>query len=144
MPATEHAERLVERVAQATQSESGHPCGGELEHQRQTVETTDDLGDDVSAGQRGHIARGDGREAVDEQPSRVALGQWREDDDVFVVDAQRNATGEQDVYGGRVGDPLGDDRDTVGEVLAVVEHDEHPLSGERIDDLIQQSLARRH
>src|SRR5215212_7531785 len=49
VPATEDAERLVKRIPQATQSESGHACGGELEHQRQTVEPTDDLGDDVGA-----------------------------------------------------------------------------------------------
>ena len=141
---TEDAERLVERIAQATQSESGHACRGQLERQRQTVEPTDDLGDDVGAGRRGHVLRGEGREAVEEQPSRVVLGEWREDDDVLIVDAQRHAAGQQDVDGACAGDPLGDDGDVVGEVLAVVEHDEHPLSGESIGDLVQQRLAWCH
>ncbi len=143
-PAVEDAERLVERIAQATQSESGNPCGGELEHQRETVETTNDLGDDVGAGRRVHVRRRDGLETVEEQPSRVILGERREDDDVLIVDAHRHPAGEQDVDEVVVGDPVGDDRDSVGEVLAVVEHDQHASSGERIGDLVQQRLTGCH
>ena len=144
VPAAEDAERLVELIAKAGQSESRHAGGGELEHQRQTVEATDDLGDD-SARPVGHVVRRDGLEAVEEQPSRVILGEWRKDRQrAHRRRAAARATGQQDVGGADCGDPVGDDRDALGEVLAVVEHDEHPLPSERIGDLVEQRLAGCH
>ena len=85
-------------------------------------------------GRRHGVLRDDRRDAVEEQPRRVALGERREDVDVLVVGAQRHAAGQQDVDRGRAGETLDDRGEIVGEVLAVVEHDEQTSSGDRIGD----------
>ena len=149
--AAQQSEPVVEPVAEHVWREQGEAGGRELDRERQAVEPAADLrdGGGVVVGQR--EIRVDDARAVDEQSRRPRTRRWprrgltavgrreRErgnGEDLLSSDVERLSTRGEDRQLRAGAQQAGDDGRRFGDLLEVVEDDQHPALPEVVGELV--------
>ena len=144
--AGEHREQVVEALGELGRGQYPHPRGGQLDRQRQAVQTTADLPDGVRVAfadlERWPHQLG----SLLEEPHRVRPGQRRDRPAALALHAQRLAAGGEDGQGRAAGqEPFGEVCHRGGQVLAVVQHDQHgpaaDVTGDRLGGILTGSVG---
>jgi hypothetical protein len=149
-PAGQQRQPLLQAGQEDVGGEMADPRRGQLDRQRQAVQTPTDLGDGGAVRLRQHEVEANGLGAVDEEAHRVALGQlrgWagrvgegqrRHGDDPLHGEAQRLAAGDQRPQPGTGRQQARDQRRRLDDLLEVVQDQEQRLvaqgCGQPLDD----------
>ena len=147
----EQAEPVVQPVGDLGGSECAQPGGGQLDGERRTVQRPADPHHGLDRVRVEREPGAYGRGPVGEQAYRLellgalgvrVLGRQRErrhGAQRLTGDADRLAAGGQDPDPGRGGqEPVGQPRDRVDQVLAVVQHEDEPLGRQGVDEPVQR------
>lgn len=150
----EQPEAVVQPLQQLLNGEGAQPDGGELDREGQPVEAAADLQHDRQVRLGHREIRAYGGDPLGEEPDRVRLRGARqrpgpgdrqrgELQGLLARDAERLPAGGEDPQAGKgAQQPVCEHGAILEEVLAVVEHDEHPPIRQVLDEHIDRRLGR--
>lgn len=135
-PATaQDVEGLLQGAEQPGKAQRQRAGGGQLERERQPVQASAELRDESLLARFVEHGRCGGPDPVGQQLGGRRRRKRLDADHVLPVDVQRFPAGEQQVHRRRTRcDRLDETGHLVGDVLAVVEHDQLVTHGEDLDD----------